>query len=97
MKVVGVRELKDRLSEYLRLVSAGGRFLGTDHGEVVAALRKPGSDALAEGIPAELSELASRGKIGLGAKQDASVYRIFMRATPEGTRQKILNEDRSGR
>ena len=97
MKVVGVRELKDRLSEYLRLVSAGDRFLVTDHGEVVAELKKPGSDALTEGIPAGLADLASRGKIRLGAKQDASVYRKFKRATPEGTTQKILDEDRSGR
>ncbi|MGH9857680.1 MAG: type II toxin-antitoxin system Phd/YefM family antitoxin [Acidobacteriota bacterium] len=97
MKVVGVRELKDRLSEYLRLVSAGNRFLVTDHGEVVAELREPGSPALVEGIPAGLADLAARGKIRLGARQDASVYRKFKRATPEGSAQKFFDEDRSER
>ncbi len=42
MRIVGVRELKNRLSEYLRLVSAGEEILVTVRGEVVAELRKPG-------------------------------------------------------
>jgi len=41
MKAVGVRELKDRLSEYLRLVRNGEEILVTDRGEVVAELRQP--------------------------------------------------------
>jgi prevent-host-death family protein len=42
MKSVGVRELKNRLSEYLRDVRAGERVLVTDRGEVVAELAPPG-------------------------------------------------------
>jgi len=41
MKAVGVRELKNRLSEYLRLVRKGEKILVTDRGEVVAELRQP--------------------------------------------------------
>ena len=41
MKAVGVRELKNRLSEYLRLVRSGEEILVTDRGEVVAELRQP--------------------------------------------------------
>jgi antitoxin (DNA-binding transcriptional repressor) of toxin-antitoxin stability system len=42
VKTVGVRELKNRLSEYLRLVRRGERVLVTDRGQVVAELRRPG-------------------------------------------------------
>jgi antitoxin (DNA-binding transcriptional repressor) of toxin-antitoxin stability system len=39
MKVVGVKQLKARLSEYVRLVKAGETILVTDRDEVVAELR----------------------------------------------------------
>ena len=42
MKVVGIRELKNHLGEYLRLVRRGERILVTDRGEVMAELRQPG-------------------------------------------------------
>ena len=38
MKTVGVRELKNRLSEYLREVRSGESVLITDRGEVIAEL-----------------------------------------------------------
>jgi antitoxin (DNA-binding transcriptional repressor) of toxin-antitoxin stability system len=43
VKAVGVRDLKNHLSEYLRLVRRGERILVTDRGEVVAELRHPGA------------------------------------------------------
>jgi antitoxin (DNA-binding transcriptional repressor) of toxin-antitoxin stability system len=45
MRVVGIRELKARLSEYLRDVKRGEVFLVTDRGRVVAELRQPGPSA----------------------------------------------------
>lgn len=39
MKVVGVKRLKARLSEYVRLVKAGETILVTDRDEVVAEIR----------------------------------------------------------
>lgn len=44
MRVVGIRELKARLSEYLREVRRGEVFLVTDRDRVVAELRPPRSD-----------------------------------------------------
>jgi len=41
MKAVGVKQLKARLSEYLRSVKAGEIILVTDRDEVVAELRPP--------------------------------------------------------
>jgi prevent-host-death family protein len=38
MRPVGIKELKNRLSHYLRLVRRGARFVVTDHGRPVAEL-----------------------------------------------------------
>lgn len=43
MKAVGIRDLKNHLSAYLRLVRRGERILVTDRGEVVAEIRHPGA------------------------------------------------------
>ena len=41
----GIRELKDRLSRYIRRVEAGQRIAVTAHGRVVAELVPPGAAA----------------------------------------------------
>jgi prevent-host-death family protein len=39
VKTVGVKELKNKLSAYLREVRSGDRILVTDHATVIAELR----------------------------------------------------------
>ena len=46
MKTVGIRELKNRLNEYLRRVRHGGGILVTDRDGAVAELRRPGRAVL---------------------------------------------------
>lgn len=41
MKTVGIKELKNKLSEYIRLAKAGEVIAITDRGQVVAELRAP--------------------------------------------------------
>jgi len=64
MKSVGVKQLKTRLSEYLRLVRNGETVLVTDRDEVVAELRptrrQPGTGNSLEGL---LDALAERGEV----------------------------------
>jgi prevent-host-death family protein len=66
MRSVGVREMKNRLSEFLRIVATGEVVLVTDHGRVVAQLAPPPAFA-----PPPLEEdealrrLAAAGKIRL--------------------------------
>jgi antitoxin (DNA-binding transcriptional repressor) of toxin-antitoxin stability system len=43
MRAFGVRELKDKLSEYLRVAAAGEVVLVTDRDRVVAELVAPGA------------------------------------------------------
>lgn len=41
MKVVGIKELKNKLSEYVKVAAGGEVVLVTDRGTVVAELRAP--------------------------------------------------------
>src|SRR5262245_37976395 len=65
MKTVGVRDLKNRLSEYLRQVRAGDSILVTDRGEVIAEITAPGHQALDPGVPPGLADMARRGLLTL--------------------------------
>jgi antitoxin (DNA-binding transcriptional repressor) of toxin-antitoxin stability system len=56
MRTVGVRELKNRLSHYLRLVRSGERVLITNRGKVVAEV------ALQEGEAQRLLGLERGGR-----------------------------------
>lgn len=97
MRVVGVRDLKNRLSEYIRLVIAGEDFLVTDRGEVVAELKRPSRASLENHLPPGLADLAGRGKVRLGDKNSPSVYHLLPRIVPAGTAKKLLDEDRADR
>lgn len=64
MKSVGVKQLKSRLSEYLRLVRSGEIVFVTDRDEVVAELRPARRQSGAPGSLEELLDsLAERGAI----------------------------------
>lgn len=65
MRVVGVRQLKAKLSEYLRDVRRGEVFLVTDRDQVVAELRQPGSRSLPSNdeLERELDLLVDAGDV----------------------------------
>lgn len=64
MKSVGVKQLKSRLSEYLRLVRSGETVLVTDRDEVVAELRPAHRrPAAADSLDELLDALAERGEV----------------------------------
>jgi prevent-host-death family protein len=74
MKSMGVRELKNRLSEVVRAVRAGEHVLVTDRGTVVAELVPPGRPRADPGIPPGLARLAERNIARLGAPHDPTLY-----------------------
>lgn len=64
MKAVGVKQLKSRLSKYLRLVRGSETVLVTDRYEVVAEVRPArGHVAAANSLDELLDPLAQRGEI----------------------------------
>ena len=61
MTSIGIRELKDNLSRYIRRIEAGERIAITAHGRVVAELVPPGSKT--KGTPSRFDELVASGVI----------------------------------
>jgi antitoxin (DNA-binding transcriptional repressor) of toxin-antitoxin stability system len=98
MKTVGIRELKNRLSEYIREVRSGESVLVTDRGEVVAELAPPGQGTADGDVPAALLALAKGGLATLGAPGDASLYPALPRKrTRRVTAAQLLDEERGAR
>ncbi len=93
---VGIRELKNRLSAYLRMVRRGEEILVTDRGEVVAELRQPLSSPEAPACP-ELVRRARSGKVRLGGPNRAELYPRMPRLLPSGTALRLLDEERAER
>jgi prevent-host-death family protein len=96
MRVVAIRELKNHLSEYVRLVRAGERLLITSHGEVVAELRSP-EPAGAGHAPPGLQELVRRRTARGLVHNDPSQYRTYERVLTKTTAQELLDWDRNDR
>lgn len=96
MVSVGIRELKNRLSEYLRMVRRGEVILVTDRGEAVAELHQPVNTPEVAVYP-ELLRRARMGKVRLGGPNRADLYPRVPTTVPPGTAQKLLREERGGR
>jgi antitoxin (DNA-binding transcriptional repressor) of toxin-antitoxin stability system len=95
MKQVGIRELKDRLREYLRLVREGEIVEVTDRGSVVAELRPPTTGGDLEGQYPDLAERARRGTLRLPVQRNhPDAYPLLSQVTPPGTAARLLDEDR---
>ena len=62
MTSIGIRELKDNLSRFIRRIEAGERIAITAHGRVVAELVPPGTKAKGGG-PSRFDELIAAGVI----------------------------------
>lgn len=96
MKAVAVKELKNRLSAYLREVKNGEVVLVTDRGVVVAELRQPRAGAVLGAHDQVLERLAAEGALVPGLPQDPRAYRPspIVRAVRSGD---LLDAERGDR
>jgi len=92
MREVGIRELKNRLSEYLRLVREGEVVMVTDRGEAIAELR-PASG----GLDPALAEAVRRGWLRWGGPNRPELYPRFAPLAAPGTAARLLDEERGER
>lgn len=97
MKRVGLRELKNRLSAYIREVRSGESFLVTDRGEVVAELIPPGHAADGRRLSSRLALWAKKGLLVPGAANDPAVYPKLPPALKHERSSRLLDEERGGR
>ncbi len=93
VKVVGIRELKNRLSEYLHQVKAGEEIFVTDRGEVIAEVRKPTRAAHCGPYP-KLGLCLARGEARTGGPNRPDLYPVLPPLVPQGTALELLDEGR---
>ncbi len=97
MRTAGIREVKDRLSEFVRLARDGEQVLITDRGEVVAMLGPPGP-AFEETKYPLLELMIRQGRATRGAPTRAGLYAPT--SAPGISRQdfeRLLDEERADR
>ena len=99
MKSVGVKQLKSRLSEYLRLVRGGETVLVTDRDEVVAEIRPARRRLDSMGSLEEVLELlAERGEITRASlRKRRSKWSAKGLGLAAGSARALLDEIRSDR
>jgi len=69
MNVVGIKELKNQLTQYLRRAKKGEEVIVTERGKPIAVIRPTEGSLPAISIEAKLTELAGEGKIVLPRKK----------------------------
>lgn len=89
MVAVGLRELKAKLSDYVRRARGGETVLVTDRGQVVAELRAPTLQP-AEPDSEAMEELVRSGTLRRGQPNKAELYERADLALPDGTSLSLL-------
>lgn len=99
MRTVGIKELKARLSEYLRAVRTGETLLVTDRDEVVAELRPArGRPPPRHDVEERLDALAESGEVTrAGAPKGEWTWKVPGLGLPRKTVDALLEELRSDR
>ncbi|HUN56696.1 MAG TPA: type II toxin-antitoxin system Phd/YefM family antitoxin [Candidatus Binataceae bacterium] len=99
MKSVGVKQLKSKLSEYLRLVRAGEIVLVTDRDEVVAELRpaRRQQDSV-DSLEELLDSLAGTGEITRASQRKRGwKWKTAGLGLSPGSAQALIDEIRADR
>jgi len=94
MQSVGIRDLKSRLTHYLRLIKGGERLVVTERGKPVALIRPLDGTEPQASIEERLVVLAKQGKIRLPLKKgrfDVKTPPIKVKGKPLS---RIIIEDR---
>ncbi len=99
MKTVGIRELKNELSRYIRLVKEGETVLVTDRGTVVAELRSceqniTGGNKKTDKV---LGKMEKSGEVKRAKRQQSIVDTLIQDKYPDLPWKKIYEETREDR
>ena len=99
MKVVGIKELKAKLSEYIRLAKTGETVLVAERNEVVAELRPAHRrNSVTEPLQDVLESLAASGELTRAVQAKADwTWRSRGLGLPPGTARELLEALRQDR
>ena len=89
---IGIRELKDNLSRYIRGLEAGEPVVVTAHGRVVAELVRPAANR--QGRSSHFSQLIASGVIAAPVEDGDPLEGWPEIRLPKGTAGKLIDSDR---
>jgi len=93
MSTVGVKELKNRLTHYLRLTKQGEEIIVTDRGAPIALLQPINGTAKAVSLEGKLACLAACGEVVLPTQKPLKRVRL-VKASGRPLSKVILDERR---
>ena len=94
LKTVGIKELKNNLSSYLREVREGAKLLITDRNDIVAELHEPYSRLNVAGtVNSQLLDWIQEGVVSLPTAEKQPLELSCVRL-PQGTVDDLLNNNR---
>ena len=82
MSTVGIKELKNRLTEYLRRTKRGEEVIVTERGKPIAVIQPIGSVEHLQTLEAKLAKLAAQGIVTLPRRRPRKKIR---RVTASGS------------
>ncbi len=95
LKTVGIKELKNNLSAYLREVRRGTRILVSDRNRIVAELHEPGARYTAnDGLDPTLAGWVEAGVVRLPRHPTEPLPPAPVKL-PDGTAARLLDDDRN--
>ena len=92
MSTVGVRELKNRLTQYLRRTKQGEEVIITERGKPIALIQPIESAARPVSLEARLARLAAQGFVTLPTRKPLKRVRLVKVSGPPLSQ--IILEDR---
>jgi antitoxin (DNA-binding transcriptional repressor) of toxin-antitoxin stability system len=93
LRTVGVRDLKNGLSAWLREVKTGTRVLVTEHGTVIAELRSPPAADLEPAPSSGLEEWVRAGRL-VAPRRPREPMPDSPVGVPAGTARQLLDAER---
>jgi len=97
LKTVGIKDLKNNLSAYLREVRRGTRILVADRNRVVAELHEPRAGySLPDAVDPIVAEWIDAGEVTPPSQKKTRLPRSPV-TLPEGEAPRLIDEDRGER
>lgn len=92
MGTVGIKQLKNQLTQYLRRTKQGEEIVVTERGKPIAVIQPVGSAKSVVSREARLAQLAAQGKIALPRRKPLKrVRRVKVSGAPLST---VILDDR---
>ena len=95
MSTVGIKDLKNRLTHYLRLIQKGEEVIVTDRGQPFAVIHHITSDERVLSREGRLDQLATQGKICLPSRKLARRFKLVPYKGPSTVQAVIQDRERA--